>query len=70
MRAQAPRRRVPEALHGAQAPRALEGLVTVGHVVAPPVRARLEIRHAGVVIINTSSLVEEAAVDVVPGRIY
>ena len=34
---------VPEALHRAQAPRALEGLVTVGHVVAAPVRAGLEI---------------------------
>ena len=37
--------------------------------MAPPVRAGLEVRHAGVVIINTASLVQEAAVDVVPGRV-
>ena len=60
---------MPEALHRRalareSAPRALAGLV--GHVVAPPVRARLEVWDAGVVVINTAALVEEAAVDVVP----
>ena len=69
MRAQAPLRQVPEALHRRPLARESAPRGLVRHNVAPPVRAGLEVRHAGIVIINTAALVEEAAVDVVPGRV-